>query len=197
MADFNEILEKHGEDLKGVEGIDKFGTINEKLQTLGYDVLINHKEKAEFVPSSRLGEIASQRDQFKSETEKLNQKLQEMKEKAEGNKELQNQLQDLMNKNDDLLGKIAATRIDSEIIAEAKDAIDARDILPFINRDKLKINAKDEVVGVKEEVERIRTEKPHLFGKISNKGGKESSNNNNTDTTGGMNFAIRRAAGRL
>ena len=88
-----------------------------------------------------------------------------------------------------------------EIMSTAADAINPKDVLPFVNMDAIKKDAKGNVVGgVKEEVDRIRAEKPYLFNKQqenpNSKGGFDGSGGNggtgNVKTD--MNAAIRRAA---
>lgn len=193
MPKFEEVFEQHKDDLGSIEGIgEQFPTITNKLSELGYDVIINDKKKAEFVPSSRLSEVVGQRDQFKTQVETLNSELQKMKEKAEGQGE-KKQIQELINKNNSLLEKLEQASVDLEVISEASDAIDPRDILPFIDKSKLAVGEDGKVSGVKEEIARIRKEKPHLFGK--KKGGNDRNNDSNS-VTGGMNTLIRRAAGR-
>ena len=85
-------------------------------------------------------------------------------------------------------------------MSAASDAINPKDVLPFINMDAIKKDKDGNVTGgVKEEIDRLRTEKPYLFGKMqveSSKGGFDGTSGGGT--TGGqktdMNAAIRRAA---
>lgn len=194
--DFEQIMEQHKDSLAGVEGIQHVQALSTKLSELGYDVLFNDKKKAEFVPASRLGEVASQRDTLKTQVETLNSQLQVLKDAAKGNETLQGQLQELMDKNTALIGDLEKTKVETEILLQAKDAIDPKDILPFVNREKIKVNSKGEITGAKEEIDRLRTEKPHLFGKTKNKGGSDNSSGDDDGVKGGaMNFLIRRAAG--
>jgi len=195
MPDFKEIQEKHGEQLQDVEGIDQqFETISSKLGELGYDVIINDKEKAEFVPSSRLGEVVSQRDQFKNQVDELNNQLEELKKGASGNEELENKIQSLIDENSELSSKVQQTQVDAEILTKARDAIDPKDVLLFVNKDKIKVDSKGNIKGIDEEIDRIRQEKPHLFGS-KGKGGTDRDSEKNNDGFN-MNALIRRAAGR-
>lgn len=194
MADIKEILEANAEAFKdsGIE--EQYSGIAEKLGNLGYDVIINNKEKAEFVPSSRLSEVVKQRDGFKTQVEALNGQLEEMRNNSQ-DKELKKQLGDLMENNNKLLQDLEATKVNTAIMLEAKDAIDANDILKFIDRDRIKLNSKGEVIGADRAIEELRTSKPYLFSKEKSKAGVEGKQGGNEDKNT-MNALIRRASGR-
>ena len=200
MADFNEIYEANKDNLDQTEGIEGYQKINEALQNLGYDVFISDKKKSEFIPSSRLNEVIGQRDNFKTQVTSLNSELTALKQQAQGNEALQTKIQDLLNNNQNLLSEIEKTRIDSEIMITANEAINPKDILIFINRDNIKTNSKGEVMGVDAEIARLKTEKPYLFkttDKQQSKGGIDNQGSNGDKSTFSMNSMIRRASGRL
>jgi hypothetical protein len=201
FANIDEILTANAKAFEGTDVKGQFSAINTKLNELGYDVLINHKEKAEFIPSSRLSEVVGQRDQFKGKVEELNIQLGTLLKEAGDNKELAGKYQDLIAKNNTLLKDLEQTRVNSEIMLAAKDAVNAKDLLLFINYDNIKVNSKGEVMGVEGEITRIKQEKPYLFqtagdGK-KNKGGVDNNGGGDSTKLGGMNAAIRRAAGRF
>ena len=199
MADFNEIYETNKETIDNVGGSESFQKINETLQNLGYDVFLSDKKKSEFIPSTRLNEVIGQRDNFKGQVSNLSTQLEDLKKQATGNEALQNKIQDLLNNNQNLLSEIEKTRIDSEIMINAIDAINPKDVLIFINRDNIKTNSKGEVMGVEAEIARIKTEKPYLFKQTNNnqssRGGSDNSNQNNQNILN-MNAMIRKASGR-
>ena len=204
MANFDEILSANEKAFEGAGNIkDSFSALSTKLNELGYDVLINHKEKAEFVPANRLGEVVSQRDTFKTQVQDLNKQLESMKKGAEGNEKLQSEIQKLMDQNNGLLKDLEQTKVNTEITLAAKDAINAKDLLAFINFENIKVNAKGEVLGVDSEIARLKTEKPYLFNsgdnkdKNKNKGGMDNKGGKDDNTTVGMNAMIRRAAGKV
>src|SRR5690606_40406115 len=82
---WEDIATNHAKDLEGSNLGESYKALSEKLTALGYDVLINNKKQAEFVPAGRLNEVAGQRDQFKGQVEELNKQLQQMKDAAKGN----------------------------------------------------------------------------------------------------------------
>lgn len=201
FADLDSIVETNQGAFEDFDIKGNFETIQTKLNELGYDVLINHKEKAEFVPSSRLSEVVQQRDAFKQKVEELNISLANMKAQAGDNEELKKNYQDLIDKNNLLLAELEETRINTEIMLAAKDAINAKDLLVFVNRDNIKINAKGEILGVEAEIERLKAEKPYLFNtqQQTKKAGADNKEGQNDDPAkvSGMNAMIRRAAGRI
>lgn len=201
FADFDEVFEQNKEQLgELVDNKDKFTQLKTKLGELGFDVLLNQKEKAEFVPSSRLNDVIGQRDNFKTKVEELNGQLESLKNASKGNEELQGKLQEMMDKNNTLLSDLEQTRINAEIMVNAKDAINAKDVLAFIDFSNIKTNAKGEVLGVESEINRLKTEKPYLFqgenGKkkagMDNQGGSQGDD----QIKGNMNAMIRKMAGR-
>lgn len=180
---------------------DSFTAVSDKLKELGYDVLINHREKAEFVPSSRLSDVVAQRETFKAQAEQAIIELNKLKQQTGISEEAQTQINNLIGQNEALLNQLQEANVHLEIMSTAADAINPKDVLPFIDMDKIKKDKDGKVVGgVKEEVDRVRTEKPYLFNKKQTEGSKGG-----YDGTGGssggaggqktdMNAAIRRAA---
>lgn len=201
FANLDEILENHKDTFEGMDSIkEQFDKISTKLNELGYDILLNNKQKAEFIPSSRLSEVVAQRDTFKNKVEELNKELQKLKDGAGDNQTLKDQLQKLMDQNNDLLKELETTRINAEIMIAARDAINPKDILAFIDMNNIKTNAKGEISGVDAEIARLKEEKPYLFKNTEDKGRKGGADLNNGDkgekVTNSINAMIRRAAGR-
>lgn len=195
MANIQDVISSHEKELEGKDIDSFYNNLNTELSTLGYEVLINEKEKAEFVPSDRLNATVAQRDSFKNQVEVLNSQLEGLKSASKDN-DTQAKLQEMMDSNSTLINELNKAKVDNQIIMLAKDAIDVNDVLVFVDRDVVKLDKKGNVVGAENEVERLRKEKPHLFNKVNNKGGRDSSNSGAEDQTNNINSIIRRAAGR-
>lgn len=200
MADFNEVFEQNKDNLAEVaDSSEHFTKLSTKLNELGYDVLLNKRDKAEFIPSGRLNDVISQRDTFKNQVQDLNKQLQTMKTAAAGNEQLQTQLQSLMDQNQNLLTDLENTKINTELMLAAKDAVNAKDILVFVNKDALKVNKNGEILGIDAEIARIRAEKPYLFKDQTpppKRGGVDNNNGSSEAVKFSMNSLIRRAAGK-
>lgn len=201
FASFDDVMATHADAFgEGDTTKDSFTSVSDKLKELGYDVLINHREKAEFVPSSRLSEVVAQRESFKEQAEQAIVELNKLKNQQGMSEEAQNQLNTLISQNEQLLEQLQEANVHLEIMSTAADAINPKDIIPFIDMTQVKKDKDGNVVsGVKEEVDRLRAEKPYLFNKKqveSSKGGFDGSGSSSGtgNQKSDMNAAIRRAA---
>jgi len=199
FANLDEILTQNAQAFEGTNTKENYTSLNEKLSGLGYDILINNKKQAEFVPVSRLNDVVSQRDTFKTQAETLNGQIEEMKKSAKGNDALMTQLDSMKTNNDNLLKELEDSKVKFAIVSAAKDAVDPNDITRFINMENVKLNSKGEVTGVEAEVARVKSEKPYLFTNADTKkkkAGADLGGGGKEHVTVNMNEAIRRAAGR-
>ena len=203
FASMDDVITAHSDAFgEGDTTKDDFTALSDKLKELGYDVLINQRDKAEFVPASRLSEVVSQRETFKTQAEQAIVELNKLKNQQGISEEAQTQITNLINQNETLLSQLQEASIQLEIMSMASDAINPKDVIPFIDMSKIKRDKDGNIVGgVKEEVDRVRAEKPYLFGKHeqggSSKGGFDGSSGNGGGSGSqktDMNAAIRRAA---
>lgn len=199
MAKLEDVISANEAAFTGNNPTEAFNGLSAKLAELGYDVLINDRKNTEFVPAGRLNEVVSQRDGLKGQLEQANASLEAMKRAANGNEELQSKLQGMINSNNELIKENEQMKLQSAVILAAKDAINAQDLLAFINMDSVKINKQGQIIGIDSEITRLKTEKPYLFNSANNnsgRGGMEPGGGSSVPT-GGMNGMIRRAAGRV
>ena len=200
FADFSEILTEHADAFAGDEKVaDTFNGLSTKLKDLGYDVLINKREAAEYVPAHRLNSTVAERENYKAQLEQTRGELAKMQANAGVPDDVKTQLGQLIETNNELLKQLEQSNIQFEIVALANDAIDPVDIVKFVDMEKIKLDKSGKVAsGAKEEVERIRTERPYLFGKTKTPLAKGGTDNGAGDGDAGgkvdMNKAIRRAA---
>ena len=203
FASIDDVMTAHADAFgEGDTTKDSFTSISDKLKGLGYDVLINQRDKAEFVPASRLSEVVGQRETFKAQAEQAIIELNKLKSQSGIGEEAQKQINGLITQNENLLNQLQEANVQLEIMSSAADAINPKDIIPFIDMTKIKKDKDGNVVsGIKEEVDRVRAEKPYLFnqhtddnagskGGFDGSGGSGGGDGQKTD----MNAAIRRAA---
>ena len=203
FASIDDVMTAHADAFgEGDTTKDSFASISDKLKGLGYDVLINQRDKAEFVPASRLSEVVGQRETFKAQAEQAIIELNKLKSQSGISEEAQKQINGLITQNENLLNQLQEANVQLEIMSSAVDAINPKDIIPFIYMTKIKKDKDGNVVsGIKEEVDRVRAEKPYLFnqhtddnsgskGGFDGSGGSSGGAGQKTD----MNAAIRRAA---
>lgn len=178
----------------------RFQGIQAELQGLGYDVLINNRENAEFVPMSRLSEVISQRDGFKKAADEASTALKALKEGGGISEEAQRQIDSLIEANDGLIASLKEANTRLAVITKFTDAIDPNDIMQFINMSKLKLDTDGRVVkGLDEEYARIKNEKPYLFrvdngGSRSHGGADPNESGQDGREKATMNSLIRRGA---
>lgn len=202
FATIDDVISNHADAFgEGDTTKDSFTSMSDKLKELGYDVLINQREKAEFVPSSRLSEVISQRETFKAQAEQAIIELNKLKSEQGISPEAQTQINELIAQNENLLTQLQEASLQLDITSSATDAINPTDVLPFIDMAKIKTDKEGHVVsGLNEELARLRVEKPYLFATPpqgqNSKGGFDgsSSGSSGTSTKTDMNSAIRRAA---
>lgn len=202
FASMDDVITAHADAFgEGDTTKESFTSVSDKLKELGYDVLINQRDKAEFIPSSRLSEVISQRETFKAQAEQAIVELNKLKDGQGISEEAQTQINNLITQNQNLIDQLQEASVQLEIMSQAVDAINPKDVLPFIDMEKVKTDKDGHVVGgVKEEIDRLRTEKPYLFAQKqqqgSSKGGFDGSGSQGEqgNKKADMNAAIRRAA---
>lgn len=199
FADLDSIITQNPQAFEGSNVKDQFSAIATKLGELGYDVLVNNKKEAEFVPSTRLREVVSQRDTFKTKVEEQTTMLETLKKGAGDNEALKTEYQKLIDQNTSLLREIEDTKINAQFMvgASGEGAISPADLIPFMKRDAIKVDAKGNLLGVEAEIARLKAEKPYMFAQpgSKSKGGMENGGGGDNKPSG-MNAMIRRAAGR-
>ena len=202
FANLEDIMSQHTDVFtEGNDFGDRFGAIKDQLGSLGYDLLINNRQNAEFAPTSRISELVQQRDGFKEQAENAIKELNDLKAKPGITPEVQTQIDGLIKSNTDLLNSLVEANMNLDIVTAAADAKNPKDVLAFINQDALTIDKKTGKVqkGLEEELERLRTEKPYLFNAKEAPKSKAGAENRGSGDNGGsdkldMNSMIRRQA---
>ena len=134
FASIDDVMTAHADAFgEGDTTKDSFASISDKLKGLGYDVLINQRDKAEFVPASRLSEVVGQRETFKAQAEQAIIELNKLKSQSGISEEAQKQINGLITQNENLLNQLQEANVQLEIMSSAADAINPKDIIPFID----------------------------------------------------------------
>lgn len=201
FAEVGDIMTNHPDSFP--EGNDfeaRFSAIQSQLQGLGYDIFINNRAQAEFVPISRLNEAIGQRDDFKKAAEDANAALKAMKDGGGISEEAQKKIDSLVEANDGLIKSLKEANTRLAVITKFTDAIDPNDIMQFIDMSKLKLDNDGRVVkGLDEEYARIKNDKPYLFrtdkdGSHSHGGADPNGGGQGGNEKATMNALIRRGA---
>ena len=202
FANLEDIMSQHTDVFtEGNDFGDRFGAIKDQLGSLGYDLLINNRQNAEFAPTSRISELVSQRDGFKAQAENAIKELNQLKAQPGITPEVQEQIDGLISSNTELLNSLVEANMNLDIVTAAADAKNPKDVLAFINKEALQIDKKTGKVqkGLDEELERLRTEKPYLFNEKKAPEAKAGTENKGSGGNGDggkfdMNSMIRRSA---
>lgn len=202
FANLEDVMAQHTDVFtEGNDFGERFGSIRDQLGQLGYDLLINSRQNAEFAPTSRLSEVISQRDGFKTQAENAIKELNELKAKQGVTPEMQSQIDGLIQANEQLIDSLVEANMNLDIVTAAADAKNPKDILVLINKESLTIDKKTGKVtkGLEEELGRLRTEKPYLFNEKETSKAKAGAESNGSGSGSGgdkvdMNAMIRRSA---
>ena len=199
FANIADVMSAHPDAFpEGTDFGTRFGDVQTQLQALGYDVLINNRASAEFIPASRLSEVISQRDGFKALLDKANKDLEAIRGQENIPEEAQRQIDSLIQANTGLIDSLKEANIKLGIVTEFDDAIDASDIIQFIDKTKLKIDKDGKITdGLTAEHERLKSEKPYLFVATqteTKKAGQDPGPGGSGHEKATMNSLIRRAA---
>jgi len=167
--DYKEIF---GEELATqIEGI-----VKEK----GVNLIVDDKEKPNYIPKSRFDEVIGSKNELKSKVSTLTDELEGLKKSAKGNEELTQAIQELQNKNQDWESKYNKTLIDNAIKMEAlhHKALDPSDLAKFLDYSELSLDEAGNVKGLNEQINALKESKTYLFEQD-----KKSNNNNATNPT--------------
>ncbi|EIW20719.1 MULTISPECIES: phage scaffolding protein [Pelosinus] len=166
MADFKDIQTKHADAFKDITGVDTvIDGVTAKLKELGYSLIVDNTKEPEYVPKSRLNEVITQRNTYKTDNETYLQQLETLKKEAKGNEVLTAQIQALQDEVTGWQGKHKDATLASEIKLAAMKlkANDPGDVLAFVDKTKLELNTDGTIKGLDEQLAALQTSKPYLF----------------------------------
>ena len=111
----------------------------------------------------------TERDNLQTQLNERDQQLKDLKKTAGDNEELQKQIQTLQDGNKqaakDFEDKLAQTKIDGALELAMRDykVRDSKAIMPFLDKDTIKLDDSGKVTGLKEQMETIKKDKDFLF----------------------------------
>lgn len=139
--------------------------------------------KKDLIPRSRLNDKNDEIKGLKEEISQRDKQIGELQQLSKGNEALEKQLEDLKKANDDWQGRFKETQLNNAIkLAVAKDAIDANDILHFINKEGMELLEDGTVKGLEDAVKMLRESKSYLFSEEGLRGRKPNDNPNPPST---------------
>jgi len=184
-----------------------YDSISKALEGSGFRVLISQVEgdKQEFVPSARIDEVTAQKGILSGQIDKLNKQLLKLETEASENNDptLVKKYQDMVKKNNKLKADMNAKELDHKIDLAVRELkpLDVDDFKKMIDRDAITRSEDGEILGLDEEMTRLRESKSYMLEKSDTKDKdrkKTFDKNNKKDVKEppSINDMIRSAAGR-
>lgn len=197
MPKLEDVITQQAEALKDDSTFGESASkIFSKLASLGYDTVINQKDKPEFVPITRLNEVLSQKDTLKSNLEEANTQIAKLMELTTTSEETKTSLDKMLSTNASLIAQLDEMQLKNAILLAAKDAKNPEDVFIMIDKQSVKKSTKGDYVGVDAEIDRLKKEKPYLFNDTSSSSGGADHSGDQSKSTLSMNALIRQSAGK-
>jgi len=152
-------------DYKAIFGNDLAEKIEGIIKEKGISLLVDNKEKPEFIPKSRFDEVIGSKNELKTQVSELANQLETLKKAAQGNDDFTKQIEDLQNKNGEWEKKYKGALLQSAIKVKAisEKAKDIDDLFRFLDLDSLLIDDKGEVKGLDDQIALLKEKKSYLF----------------------------------
>ena len=147
-------------DLKELLGGELFEQVQEKLGDKKIDIVNDGR----WIPKSKFDDVNTEKNEYKEQIEGLNEELGKLKDKAKDNDDVTKKIEDLEKEIEDKekeMGKIRKTNAIKFEVLKANPK-DVNDIIPHIDDEVVKIED-GEIVGLKEQIEKLKEEKAYLF----------------------------------
>ncbi len=147
--------------LKELLGEELFEQVQEKL---GEKHKIDIVNDGRWIPKSKFDDVNIEKNEYKEQIEGLNEELGKLKDKAKDNDDVTKKIEDLEKEIEDKEKEMEKIRKTNAIKFEVLKANpkDVKDILPHIDDEVVKIED-GEIVGLKEQIEKLKEEKAYLF----------------------------------
>lgn len=144
---------------------DLWNQIEPIVKEKGLNLIVDNKDKPEYIPKSRFDEVIGQKNLVKSQADELTQQLNELKKNVKGNEELTKTIDELQKKNGDWEVKYKNTLLESaiKIKAMSEKAKDPTDLVKFLDVSKLEIDENGSVKGLEDQLKGLKESKSYLF----------------------------------
>lgn len=139
--------------------------ISEVVKEKGLNLILDNKEKPEWIPKDRFNEVIGSKNELKTQVGELTGQLENLKKNAKGNEELTKAIEDLQTRNGEWEQKYKRNIIESAVKFKAlqEKAKDAADLMKFIDLNALEIDEDGNIKGVDEAISTLKESKAYLF----------------------------------
>ncbi|HHV39121.1 MAG TPA: hypothetical protein GXX70_06505 [Tepidimicrobium sp.] len=147
-------------DLKELLGEELFKQVEEKLGDKKIDIVNDGR----WIPKDKFDTVNTEKNEYKEQIDDLNEELGKLKNKVKDNDDVTEKIEDLEKEIENKEKEMKKLRKTNAIKFEVLKANprDVNDILPHIDSEVVKIED-DEIVGLKEQIEKLKEEKAYLF----------------------------------
>lgn len=148
-------------DLREILGEEIFEQVQEKL---GDKHKIDIVNDGRWIPKSKFDDVNEEKNKYKEQIKGLNEELGKLKDKAKDNDDVTKKIEDLEKEIENKEKEMQRIRKTNAIRFEVLKANpkDVNDIIPHIDDEVVKIED-GEIVGLKEQIEKLKEEKAYLF----------------------------------
>jgi uncharacterized protein YhaN len=169
---------------KELFGEELWGKIEVIIKEKGLNLILDNKEKPEYIPKSRFDEVIGVRNELKTQVGELTNQLDTLKKAAKGNDELVKQIEALQNQNTEWESKYKNSLLESAIKIKAlsSKARDAGDLVKFLDMSKLVLEDDGNVKGLDEQLKTLKETKGYLFEVSTSNPPPNPPNGGNTQT---------------
>lgn len=152
-------------NLKELFGEEIATKIEEVTKEKGLNLIVDNKEKPEWMPKSRFDEVIGVKNELKTQVGELSNQLEGLKKSAKGNEELTKKIEELQKQNGDWEGRYKDTLIKSQIkiLGLKEKAKDSNDLDKFLDTSKLELQEDGTVKGLEEQLKSLKENKAYLF----------------------------------
>lgn len=145
----------------------ELGIEGDNLEKIMAEYGKSHTESADL--QKKVDDLTEQNSSLQSQIDDRDKQLTEIKRSAGDNEELKNKIKSLQDENkqtaESYQTKLTAQRKNFKIESALRDAgaNDVVTVLPLLDQDIIKLDEKDEVTGLKEQLEKIKESHDYLF----------------------------------
>lgn len=152
-------------DYKEIFGNELAEKIEGIIKEKGISLIVDNKEKPEYIPKSRFDEVIGSKNELKSQVSELANQLETLKKSAQGNDNFIKQIEDLQNKNNNWEKKYKDALLQSAIKVRAisEKAKDVDDLFRFIDLESLIIDDNGDINGLEDQISLLKEKKSYLF----------------------------------
>jgi len=153
-------------DLKTLLGEDLYTQVNAALTTNpDVTILLDSKKESNYLPKARFDEVNVQRKQYKEQNDQLGKDIDALKVSAKGNEALTEKFEAMKTKLEANEVAMTGVKMDARISValQANKAKNGKIVSSLLDRTKLSLDEDGEVVGLKEQLTKLKESDSYLF----------------------------------